>query len=160
MGENNVMPLTTHKEVTVMENYIVFQDSKPVSHQNGECTSTWNPAAVYLISTILETRFMKNDGDSASLVCFEATDSHQLQCKSAVFICVGECLSGEEYFPVELEETEVFAGFSYHVNDVFECNIRNLNAMITTRNKDGSVLNLKYGLSISKLRLLKLKTNI
>ncbi|CAC5378515.1 unnamed protein product [Mytilus coruscus] len=79
------------------------------------------------------------EGDSGSLICFEATDSPQLQCESAAFIFVGGCLSGEEYVPMELEDKEVFAGLIYHVNDVFKCMIRNLNPMFTPGNADGSV---------------------
>lgn len=58
MSENMMMPLTTQKEL--IENHIVFQDSKPVSHPHKEYTSTWYPKAVYIFSSILDTCLMKN----------------------------------------------------------------------------------------------------
>ncbi|XP_052079308.1 uncharacterized protein LOC127717626 isoform X2 [Mytilus californianus] len=79
------------------------------------------------------------EGDSGSLICFEATDSPQLPGESAAFIFVGKCLSGKECFPEDFKENDIFAGLGYHVNDVFECKVRNLNPMLTPRNDNGSV---------------------
>ncbi|CAG2207993.1 unnamed protein product [Mytilus edulis] len=79
------------------------------------------------------------EGDSGSLICFEATDSPQLPVESAAFIFVGKCLSGKECFPEELKEKDIFAGLGYHVNEVFECKVRNLNPMLTPGNANGSV---------------------
>lgn len=79
------------------------------------------------------------EGDSGSLICFEATDSPQLSSESAAFIFVGKCLSGKELFPEEFKEKDLFAGLEYHVSNLFECTTPNLNPMLTPGYENGSV---------------------
>ncbi|XP_052079313.1 uncharacterized protein LOC127717631 isoform X1 [Mytilus californianus] len=85
-----------------------------------------------------ETEFAE-EGDSGSLICFEATDSLQLSCESAAFIFVGKCSSDQEYFPEEYKGDKFFEAYGYHINDVFTCEIPNLNPIFTPRNEEGSV---------------------
>ncbi|CAC5425106.1 unnamed protein product [Mytilus coruscus] len=85
-----------------------------------------------------ETEFAE-EGDSGSLICFEATDSLQLSYESAAFIFVGKCSSDQEYFPEEYKGDEFFEAYSYHVNDVCTCEISNLNQIFTLRNEEDSV---------------------
>ncbi|XP_076088475.1 uncharacterized protein LOC143058887 [Mytilus galloprovincialis] len=85
-----------------------------------------------------ETEFAV-EGDSGSLICFEATDSLQLSCESAAFIFVGKCSNNQEYFPEEYRGEEFFEAYGYHVKDVFTCEIPNLNPMFTPCNEEGSV---------------------
>lgn len=94
---------------------------------------------IHFIQSNPRTGEFAEEGDSGSLICFEATDSPQLPGESAAFIFVGKCLSGKECFPEEFKENDIFAGLGYHVNDVFECKIRNLNPMLTPGNDNGSV---------------------
>ncbi|XP_052082130.1 uncharacterized protein LOC127719848 [Mytilus californianus] len=90
----------------------------------------------YIEGAIDKSKFAK-EGDSGSLICFEATGSPQFPGDTAAFIFVGKC-NGEEYVSVE---NESFPGYCYQVSDVFNCSIEeigNLEPIFQPNNSNGT----------------------
>ncbi|CAC5363441.1 unnamed protein product [Mytilus coruscus] len=70
---------------------------------------------------VCDTNQFFEEGDSGSLVCFEATGSPQFQNETVAYIFVGKLVSSKECQLAQHPQENMY--YCYHVSNVFDCTI-------------------------------------